>query len=870
MFTAYLLVSMTVLTAALQASTAIAVLTKSGSSQIIRRSDLSELKAGDGDLLFEGDVLINNGGAAAPAEFRVCLPSPKTFRLTAGRVDFRQGTVDGGSEVPDAGSLCLLPDVELDPAIGMMTERSLDADKSATPVTSADLAKMSAADRTSLQTLDTALRRTPRDLTSRIARAVLLHRNGIDEPAASELLSIGRDWPDQQWARTLGYSIATRTAPPAPGTGKLYAAFIGISKYQQPNVRGLHYADADARLFLEFMAKTRAQVFGTERLYLPLLNENANSTSVRNKLKDFFGHAQSSDSLLLYIAAHGVGDNKSDSGFVVLYDTHLESTYNNSLSMEWIRELFVSEAPRVRHVFLFVDTCHADRIGPIRNFEGGDTAVAKAARVITDGKVLAMYASGLNQESFENARYGGGHGAFTYFLLRGLNITTADPDYRKADYNGNGSVDASELVAYVEDSVRDDTGRKQRPEDFVNIDSFDVSTKLSGLSIPVCCGSGKPVVGAPVRRDPTDDSRGIEWVPPRQVQEQTDEEEKSQQVLYKYLQGEEVPPKQEDYVAGLNATRTARSLAGESLYLEAREEFFNGRLLLFSKAYDEAVLHLEKAIKMDPASPYAFNALGIARLEQGQYAAAEAAFNDAIRRADNWAYPRHNLALVYLQRGDYARAVATYRDAERRDPQYSYLPYNLGLIYQRLNDEDQAVKEYRLALKNAPNRAAPLVALGALMAEHGRTGKARGYYRQAGEVLAKNPEREVLLNLRHDEGNLEARSRGGLQRARALWQANIDEADYLPSRFALARAYAAAAEPRGRGDALAVALSQYEQIVAKVPENIGARIEYADVLYRAHRRDEALRAIEKGLEMKPGDSSLTAAAARLKAGRSPQ
>lgn len=865
-----LLVSLTLLSGVAVGSPAVAILTKSGSAHIVRQSDRSELSAVDGDLLFDGDSLLIPSGVEGSAEFRVCpaAGTPRTFRLTAGRADLRDGKVAGVPEIPDSGSLCLLPDVELDPAIGMMTERSLDAGQAATSPTPAELAKMTAADRASLQSLDTALKRTPKDLPARISRAVLLQRNGIDDAAASELLSIGRDWPDEQWARTLGYTIATRKTPAAPGSGKLYAAFIGISRYQQPNVRGLHYADADANLFLEFMTKTRAQVFSAERLYLPLINENANSTAVRTKLKAFFDGAQQSDSILLYIAAHGVGDNKSDSGYVILYDTHLESTYDNSLSMEWIRELFVAEAARVRHVFLFVDTCHADRIGPIRNFESSDTAVAKAAKVITDGKVLAMYASGANQESFENSRYGGGHGAFTYFLMRALNITRADPDYSKADADGNGEIDADELVAYVEESVRADT-RKQSPKDDVRIDSFDVSTKLPGLTIPPCCGE-KPVAGAGVLRDPTVDARGLEWTPPTEVQERAEWEEKSQQVLYKYLQGEETSPAAADYAAGLDATRRARGLAGESLYLEAREEFFTGRLLLFSKAYDDAVTHLEKAIRMDPASPYAFNALGIAWLELGRYDAAEAAFDDAIRRAVNWAYPRHNLALVYLQRGDYARAIATYRDAALRAPQYSYIPYNLGLIYQRLNDEDEAAGAYRVALKNAPNRAAPLVALGALMAEHGRNGKARGYYRQAHEVLANNPEREVLLNLRHDEGVLEARSRGGLDRARVLWQANIDEADYLPSRFALARAFAAAAESRGHPDALAVALAQYEEIVARVPENAGARVEEAAVLYRAHRAADAVRVIEKGLESKPDDASLTAALARLRSGRSPQ
>src|SRR5215469_1997104 len=553
----------------------VGLITQTAGAQIVRRGDQSQLNAVNGDVLFKGDSLLIPAGASGSAQFQICDSSGsfRTYRITTGRATLQAQTVEGANEVPapHPGSLCFLPDLETDPAIGMMTERALDsastAAASGADVPASALATMNPADRASLQKVESALKSDPNDLTARLSRAVLLRRNGLEEAAAADLLSIGKDWPDEQWARTLGYSIATRKSTPNAGSGKLYAAFVGISKYQQPNIPGLHYADADAQLFLDFMARTRAQVFASDRFYLPLINENANSTAVRNKLKAFFDQAQQSDSVLLYIAAHGVGDNTSDSGYVVLYDTHLESTYANSLSMDWIRELLLAEAARVSHVFLFVDTCHANRIGPIRQFASSDSAVAKAAKIVTDGKILAMYASGDNQFSFENARYGGGHGAFTYFLMRAMNITPQDPDYPRADVNGDGEIDAEELVSYVEDRVKADTKLKQIPKDDARIDRFDVSTKLPGLVIAPCCGPSKAAAGAPVLRDPTLDPRGIQWTPPPDLEQRSDWEEKSQQVLYKYLQGEEVPQTESDYAAGLDATEQARRLAGESLYL---------------------------------------------------------------------------------------------------------------------------------------------------------------------------------------------------------------------------------------------------------------------------------------------------------------
>ena len=862
------------------AAQGIAVITKSTNAVVVRR-DLSQLKAAAGDLLFDGDSLRIPERTTGSVEFTVCVSSggARNYRLISGEAKFGSSDVTGAATKTGDGPGCLLPNVDLDPAIAMMTERSLDTEKRTTMPSAAEVGKMSPQDRTAFASAEAAARLHPNDPLPKLTRVSLLQKYKLDQYAIGDLLAVADAWKDEQWARTLGYSIATAKPPAGPVSGKLYAAVIGLSQYQDPKIPRLHYADADAGMFVEFLKKARAQGFAQDRIFLSLTNDQARASSLQTRVKAFFEQAQAGDSILLYIAAHGVGERGKDNGYVVLYDTKLESPAQNSWSTDDIRELLLSQAARVRHAFVFVDTCHADRIGPIRTFKSSDAAVIKAAQVVTDGKVFAMYASDPNGLSYEGLKYGGGHGAFTYFLMRGLNITVTDPEYKKADSDGDGFLDPAEVISYVTRSVEDNTQHKQNPDKFLNIDQFQVSTKLPGLKVPLCCAAAKSAgtaikgvaAGTGGLRDPlqADDSRSVEWVPPASVEQRAAFEEQSQQVLYKYIRGDEVPPSAADYQQGLSATQQALAIAGNSLFLEARAEFFSGRLALFSKAYDDALAHLEKAIRMDPGSPYAWNALGMTFLELKRYDEAEAAFQDAIRRAPNWAYPRHNLGLVYLQRGDYGRAVAAYKQAELLQPEYSYLAYNLGLIYQRLNDTDSAITQYQLALKKAPERAAPLVALGSLEAELGNGGKAWRYYRQAEDVLTRNPEREVLLNLRHNEGALEARSRNGLGRASALWQKNIDEADYIPSRFALARALAAEAARSKDANSLTLALAQYGHLVEKLPRNTEARIEYAGVLYQARRTQDATRVLDEGLNLSSEAPDLQAALKRLRAGRRP-
>ncbi len=131
----------------------------------------------------------------------------------------------------------------------------------------------------------------------------------------------------------------------------------------------------------------------------------------------------------------------------------------------------------------------------------------------------------------------------------------------------------------------------------------------------------------------------------------------------------------------------ARTLTRESLLLEGRQDFFEGRALLFDHNFGDAAALLEQSIRIDAGAAYGYNALGIAYLEQAQYDKAIPAFRDAFQRAQQWSYPLHNEALARVQTGDYSGAIKLYQHAMRLTPQYSYLPYNLGLVYQRASIE---------------------------------------------------------------------------------------------------------------------------------------------------------------------------------------
>ncbi len=73
---------------------------------------------------------------------------------------------------------------------------------------------------------------------------------------------------------------------------------------------------------------------------------------------------------------------------------------------------------------------------------------------IGDG-VAVLSASDANQFSQEGQKWGGGHGVFTHFLLKGLK--------GEADYTDDNLVTLGEIVPYLSQKVRRETLNAQSP-----------------------------------------------------------------------------------------------------------------------------------------------------------------------------------------------------------------------------------------------------------------------------------------------------------------------------------------------------------------------------------------------------------------------
>ena len=182
-------------------------------------------------------------------------------------------------------------------------------------------------------------------------------------------------------------------------------------------------------------------------------------------------YGSGNDTVIVLIAGHGVVEVPGSKGaYILTSDADLQDLAQTALPMVEVQELVQNELSKVGRVLLFVDVCRAGSIGSLKSNTINDT-VEKLGEV--KGDLLGLMASRPDEFSLEGPQFGGGHGAFTYFLLKAL-VGAADED-------GDKVVNADEVINFVRTEVRKATQRKQNPRDFGNMKG---GAPLSDLNKP--------------------------------------------------------------------------------------------------------------------------------------------------------------------------------------------------------------------------------------------------------------------------------------------------------------------------------------------------------------------------------------------------
>ncbi len=852
--------------------------------KVLRQGNETPLAVKSGDILFSGDSLRAGDG---PASFLYC-PTKGSQSLDQGGevlMDTKALKVKTGKlGVPKPVGACFLPQV-VRVAVASQQHYGVSMTRGLTKPDGEVVAfdALPAPLKAELAPFEEMLKANPKDAVALIQEAAVFDREKLEGNALAAYRKAAPEWADASWIRGKIFEIeeglaakAAQKAGAVSADAKVFALLIGISEYQKlPKDLWLQYADADAKTLAQHFASPRGGGLPPEQIQV-LTNGEATTAAIRNAFKTFLkNRAGKNDTVFILMAGHGTVD--SHGAFIVTNDSDPQDLSATAIPMAEIQTLVEDELTNVGRVVLMADVCRAATIGTLKTDKVG-AIVEKLGEA--PGEMLGLMAARPKELSNEGPDFGGGHGAFTYAMLKGLNGA--------ADEDGDKIVTASEIIEYVRSSVAKITSNKQHPRDFGNMEN---TTKLSDISkagitisryrslydsinggplLLASADQAAPPIAGPIQQDveafqaavkakrllPDDEGGAFDLakklrgeLPANQMFLQENSlrvalEDQAQQVLLRYLAGDQTPQTKSEFDAGSKFMEAALKLTPESLYLEGRDSFFRGRGLLYDKKYPEAAELLEKAVRIDPGAAYGYNALGIAYLEQADFAKAIPAFRDASHKAPNWSYPLHNLALSYVESGNYQGAIKSYQQAMKITPQFSYLPYNLGLVYQRLNRRKDAEIAYKLAAKLAPESGEPLNALGSVKASSGKTAEAEKLYREA---LQKNP---AMLPARHNLALLLSGVKGREKEAIDEWQKNLaTNPDFLASRLSLAEFLTRTGDTTG-------AIEQYATVLKSKPEYLAARVALAGVYLKANQPGPALEQLRAAAKLDTQNASI--------------
>ncbi|WP_437591177.1 caspase family protein [Sorangium sp. So ce1000] len=229
-----------------------------------------------------------------------------------------------------------------------------------------------------------------------------------------------------------------------------WAVIVGISRYKDASLN-LNYAARDAE-DLDKLLRTGCG-FKSSNVQL-LLDEQATTGRITWALRSFLKKAARDDIIVLYFACHGQPDVgvRGNIFYLITWDTDAKDIGSTALPMREVQNALNDYVLAERGVIL-VDACHGSPIGDTtraRDLSAGDVMnqQAEALSKVQAG-IATISSTRANETAQEGPQWDGGHGVFTYFLLKGLSGEAAEEE--------TGKVTVSSLYDYVSKNVTEAT-----------------------------------------------------------------------------------------------------------------------------------------------------------------------------------------------------------------------------------------------------------------------------------------------------------------------------------------------------------------------------------------------------------------------------
>jgi len=413
-------------------------------------------------------------------------------------------------------------------------------------------------------------------------------------------------------------SSQTTSSPKKSYYRESWAVIIGINEYQ--NWPRLKYCVNDADAIEQMLIN---QYGFKKNNIIKLLNKDATRERIVWALGDQMadpGKVSKDDRVFVFFAGHGATrklPSGKELGYIVPVDASAEASQAKSISMSQLQEF--CELIPAKHLYFIVDSCYS---GLALTRSGG--ASSKSTNYLEEiTKRMArqiLTAGGADQQVADNGP--GGHSIFTWTLLQGLQGL--------ADTDGNSAITASELGAYISPIV---SSVSHQTPSFGNLTGSEGGEFVFELQQESLTEASKQLDEEAIKLNDELERIQKELAAKRErnlkLREKV-EEERAKLDPSTANRGPQ-PPK----------TRAAQAQEHHSLGLKNYRE----------KKYDEAVMELEQAAKLDPKNATIVNNLGFTLYKVGKFWESITWFQKAIAIDHQRAIAYLNLADAYVRVG---------------------------------------------------------------------------------------------------------------------------------------------------------------------------------------------------------------------------
>ncbi len=257
---------------------------------------------------------------------------------------------------------------------------------------------------------------------------------------------------------------------------EIRALIIAVGQHQFGTDKNLRYPAKDAAAFYDFLTSPAGLAADPKNVRM-LVDQNATREAILAAMRDMMNGANSTDVFFLYFSGHGQTVDNGQEYYFFTHDTRTEdqnAIVSSALSRSEVRARLSNG--KVRKKVLFLDACYSGMMA-----SGGKSMGERREHLFqemagTDEALVVFTSSSDTERSFEDETLDGGHGIFTYYVVKGLQ---GEADKARAG-NKDGKITVYELDRYLGDEVNaralKTKDQPQRPKrDCTRCDDFPLS-----------------------------------------------------------------------------------------------------------------------------------------------------------------------------------------------------------------------------------------------------------------------------------------------------------------------------------------------------------------------------------------------------------